>query len=59
MFLLESENATDREEIDDVVTQFEALQDRNLEYKLEVAICKEKIPWPEPPSRVVFRRREN
>jgi len=57
-FTLEREDTTDREEIDDAVTQFEALQDHAITCRAEVSVNANALDWPPPPARVVFRRRD-
>jgi hypothetical protein len=57
-FVLESEDAADREEINDIVSEFDALQDHFVEHEVEIVVSAQPIPWPEPPARVIFRRRE-
>ena len=57
-FVLERDDALDREDIDDAVTQFEALQDRAIGCRAEVTIESRDLNWPIPPARVVFRRKD-
>lgn len=58
-FVLDSESADDREEIEDIAAEFEALHDTGILLEVGVSICSDELPWPSAPSRVVFRRREN
>ena len=57
-FVLESDDKIDREEIDEAVTQFEALQDRAIACKADVVVDPGSLDWPSPPARVIFCRRE-
>ncbi len=59
IFFLERESNEDRAEIEDVATEFEALQGTGIEYDVDVRITRDPIAWPAPPTRVVFRRRES
>lgn len=58
--ILEHEDATDREEIEDLVPEFEALQDKAVEVKVKTFISAE--PWKtgvnEIPGRPVYVRRK-
>lgn len=58
IFVLESENAEDRKEIEDVADEFEALQEHGVEFSVDVSVTSHPLPWPEPSVRVVYRRRE-
>lgn len=58
-FILERESAEDVEEIEDVATEFEALFDGPVNFRVEIQVNAEPIAWPKPPARVVFRRRES
>lgn len=58
-FILERDMLRDREEIEEVVTQFEALQDRGIDCSVKIVVKDGQLDWPEPPTRVVFRRRED
>lgn len=57
-FVLEREDAGDREEIEEIEFAFDALQDTNLARRFEVVIDGGPLAWPTPPDRVVFSRRE-
>lgn len=57
-FVLERDNDVDREEIDDVAMQFEALQEHRINCRVKVVIDGGKLDWPGAPARVIFRRRE-
>jgi hypothetical protein len=59
IFVLDSESAEDREEIDNIADEFEALQDHVVEFSVDVTVTSHPLPWPEPSVRVVFRRRES
>lgn len=57
-FLLAQEQATDRESIDDIVFEFEALQERGIEVNLSVVVSSRQEASAELPGRRVFGRRE-
>lgn len=57
-FTLERDDTTDRGEIEDAITQFEALQDHGIACRVEVIVETNVLAWPAPPARVVFRRRD-
>lgn len=57
-FVLENEDNADREEIDDAVTQFEALQDHAIACRAELVVTPRDLDWPSLPARVIFRRRD-
>ena len=56
--VLEKEDEDDREEIDEIVSSFDALQSTNVPRRIEVVIDAMPLAWPLPPERVVFCRRE-
>ncbi|MCG2583852.1 hypothetical protein [Massilia sp. TS11] len=58
IFVLAVDSAEDREEIDDVASEFEALQESSICYRVEILVTDEPITWPAPSIRVVYRRRE-
>jgi len=58
IFVLASESSEDRDEIDDIAIEFEALQDCPIELKVELVVSNQPIDWPSPPTAVVYRRRE-
>lgn len=58
VFFLEREDEVDREEIDESCVQFEALQSGPIRYDMEIEITSAPLPWPQPPVRVIYRRRE-
>lgn len=59
-FVLERDDPEDREEIKEVAYAFDALQETNINYKVEIEVTDEVILMPKPSwaKRVVFRRRE-
>jgi hypothetical protein len=57
--VLRQDNDSDREEINDVGTQFEAFQDGAIRCRIEVVINDSKLSWPDPPNRIIFRRKED
>lgn len=61
LFILEQDKPDDRAEIDDISTEFEALQEKGIEYEVIIDITDKDIPWPTHSftKRVVYRRREN
>lgn len=59
-FVLENDDPDDREEIEDVAADFDALQDNgSATFNVEITVTDEPLQWPKPPWVVVFRRREN
>ncbi|MBT9096723.1 hypothetical protein [Methylovulum psychrotolerans] len=58
-FVLAEENAIDREEIEDIITEFDALLGRFVKYDVETLISNDKILATEPTTRIVFLRRED
>ena len=58
IFILAEDRSEDREEIDDVAVEFEALQEKSIRYEVEVSVTKEPITWPSQSVRIVYRRRE-
>jgi hypothetical protein len=55
---LEIEDDIDLEEIDDLKSEFEALQESSVDYEFFVKVSKDEITWPDDKTIVVFRRRE-
>jgi hypothetical protein len=56
-FWLNNEIAADREQIKEVKFYFEnSMSDINS--LLSIVVTEDEIPFPEPPERVVFKRRE-
>lgn len=58
LFVLAEDRLDDRTEIEDIATEFEALQGHGIDYALDVQVNTADLSWPEAPARVVFRRRE-
>ena len=58
-FVLAEENAIDREEIEDIITEFDALLGRFVKYAVETLISKDKLLATEPATRIVFLHRED
>lgn len=56
--ILEHESEIDREEINDIASEFEALQETAIEYELETIITDSEIIWPPPDTIVTYRRKE-
>ncbi|MCC7716703.1 hypothetical protein [Janthinobacterium lividum] len=59
IFVLAEDNAIDREEIEDIACEFEALQEASITYVIDVVVTKAPIDWPSESVRVVYRRRED
>lgn len=57
--VLENESEDDREEIDDLTAEFEALQSCHVDFEINVEITKKDLEWPDEFTIVVFRRKEN
>jgi hypothetical protein len=57
--ILETESSIDREEIDDLVAEFEALQSCQIDFEIDVEVTSAELLWPNGLNIVVFRRREN
>lgn len=58
LIILEEESSRDRDEIDDLRSEYEALQERGIDYEFEVRVASEPTPWPSD-GIVVYRRRES
>lgn len=56
--VLEQECEEDREEIEEIASAFDALQSTNTPRDFEVKVIDVPLRLPEPPTRVVFCRRE-
>lgn len=59
IFVLFEDNADDREEIEDVGYEFEALQEESINYVVNVLVTNAPLVWPDDPVRVVYRKRED
>ena len=57
-FVLERDELDDREELDDIVFEFEALQTRGVEIDMEVIVSTQPIEQINLPGTVVFGRKE-
>ncbi|WP_169979132.1 hypothetical protein, partial [Tautonia rosea] len=57
-FLLAEESEVDREEIDDILFEFEALQERAIEIRSSVVVSSRPEARVELPGRWVFGRKE-
>ena len=57
-FVLEREDPVDREELEDIVFEFEALQEGNVEVDMDVIVDARPIHEMDLPGRVVFGRKE-
>lgn len=55
---LERHDEEDREEIENVVVQWEALQDGPRKMTVEVEVNNGPLTWPTAPTRALYRRRE-
>lgn len=58
MFVLEEDRVEDRQEIEDIAVEFEALQEKPIAYEVTVSVVTRQIEWPPQSVRVVYRRRE-
>ncbi|WP_425106895.1 hypothetical protein [Ancylobacter sp.] len=54
-FYLDHEDEDDREEVEDIMTQIEAIEGSDFKAEFEIIVGNEPIAWPEHPARVVFR----
>ncbi|MEZ4525724.1 MAG: hypothetical protein R2941_07385 [Desulfobacterales bacterium] len=52
--ILENESAGDMEEIDDLSSEFEALQSCHIDFEISVEILRENLNWPDESTIVVF-----
>lgn len=57
-FFLEQDDDMDREEVDDVITRFDAQQDGEIRCRYDTVIGPDFIDRPSYPARSVFWRRE-
>jgi len=57
-FVLESENPDDQEEIEDFETEWDALQNGPEPREVSTLVASGPLPWPQPPKRVLYQRRE-
>ena len=57
-FLLERDDADDREEVDDIVFEFEALQTQNIQVDVKVIVNARPLHALNLPGRGVFGRKE-
>ncbi len=57
-FVLERDDQTDREELNDIAFEFEALQARRIELHVEIIIDARPIEELNLPGRTVFGRKE-
>ena len=59
LFVLEVDDPLDREEIEDICAEFDALQDSgSTKFEVEIAVDTTNLAWPDDSWVVVFRRRE-
>ena len=58
-FLLERENATDREEIEDIAFEFEALQSRGIDLQVVILVSADRTAIGGLPGRRVYGRKEH
>ncbi|WP_155250750.1 hypothetical protein [Pseudoalteromonas luteoviolacea] len=56
--MLESEDEDDLEEIEDLKSEFEALQESPIDYDFIIKITDADLSWPDDNIVVVFKRRE-
>lgn len=59
LFVLDADDPLDREEIDDICAEFDALQDSgSAKFEVEIIVDSKSLAWPDDSWVVVFRRRE-
>lgn len=58
-FLLAEEDGADREAIEDIIYEFEALHERFVDIEVTVAVSSEPTATSTVPGRLVFGRRED
>ena len=56
--IIEIENNEDLEEINDLQSEFEALQEAPVDYEFVIQINDKELDWPDDNTIVIFRRRE-
>ncbi|MEH0018420.1 MAG: hypothetical protein V6Z89_02145 [Desulfobacter sp.] len=56
--VLEEDSKSDRDEIDDLVSEFEVLQPKPINFDIEVEISTNELLWPNESTIVVYRRKE-
>jgi len=56
--VLEKDSIDDREEINDLTAEFEALQSHHVDFEINVEISEKELHWPDESTIVVFRRKE-
>lgn len=57
--ILEAENEEDFDEIEDLRSEFEALQEKSIEYEIKTSINRGELVYPDiSKSVIVFKRRE-
>ncbi|MGO1691860.1 MAG: hypothetical protein ACTHY7_02445 [Marinobacter sp.] len=57
--ILEAENEEDFDEIEDLRSEFEALQEKSIEYEIKISINRGELVYPDfSKSVIVFKRRE-
>lgn len=57
-FVLEREDADDREEIEDFETEWDALQSGPEPREIAITVTAGLLTWPPSPARVLYQRRE-
>ncbi len=57
-FILERDDPEDREEIADIGSEFEALQEGSITLELLITVVDKQLPVMTLPGRQVYRRRE-
>jgi len=56
--VLEKESMGDMEEIDDLTSEFEALQACAVDFEIKVEVSNSELFWPDKSTIVVYRRKE-
>lgn len=57
-FYLDHEDKDDREEVEDIMTQIEAIEGSDFNAEVEISVGNEPIARPVHPVRVVYRKYE-
>ena len=55
---LEFDDDDDLEEIEDLGTEFEILQESKIKYEINTEIRSDVLQWPDDNWRVIYRRKE-
>jgi len=58
VIVLNNVSESDSEEIEDLKSEFDALQTREIEFSIEIVISQDKLSVPDENAIVVYMRRE-